>query len=292
MTKLSKSTPANFSKIHIVDWSLIESIDPMVLKVTNDRKSMKKIVKNFLNANALFKDPSFCPPELVLKYFQILQVSVAELINENNQLRETLNEKTQEARKTKLKLQQSQTIQLQEKAKTQTLPKTIFQCPFCPKAYYTQHYVHKHIAKDHQEDVNKLTKSAPVPTRRKKSKQSKEDIDALRGELQAMFDKFDTTTRQEQEEQYVRYSKRFRNLEQKIDNLGQNDKFKKPLIKRKNDLMNSYAIYSSDQKGSDSSSSESNNSSNKRTDSHQNSNKVESTTLGEGTIDKSRGNFN
>lgn len=288
--KLAKSTPANFKKIHSVDWNLIDNIDPMVLKVTNDRKTMKQIVKNFLNANALFKDPSYCPPDLILKYFQILQVSVAELVDENNYLRKSLNEKTQEARKTKLELQKSQTINMQEKAKTQNLSKTIFQCPFCPKAYYTQNYVHKHISKDHQADVNRLTKSAPIRHKKShKSKKDNEDIDILKGELQAMFDKFDTTTRLEQQEQYSRYAKRFRNLEEKIDNLGHENKFKRPLISRKQELMNSFAIYSDQNSSSETShnqpeSTHSNDNKQRKNDQYTDK-RQETSTLGEGTVD-------
>ena len=245
---------SHFPNIHIVDWDMIDEIDPKVLSVSSDKKMMKKIIRNFLQANALFEDPSFCPTDLVIKYFYLLQISVQELVNENVQLKQIVKQQKTNFQKTEEKLpatiQKAQSLQTKN-SKTQ---QTIFQCPFCPKVYYTPAFVHKHINKDHQADLKKFAQSAPVKKEKnvKKPKittqivqpQSNEELESIRDEIRAMFDHLDTSIKQDQEQQTTEFKKRFRELERKINARNIDEIENSKLGTRKMERTNSLATYS------------------------------------------------
>lgn len=206
---------------------MIDDIDPKVLAVTQQKSTMKKIVRNFLHANALFSDPSFCPIEEIYKYFNLLQISVQYLVQENEDLKRIVKAQKNESKATedKLKATMKKASEAEKIAKTQ--PQTIFQCPFCPKAYYSPTYVHKHVNRDHQEDLKKYAQSQPVVKKEKTKKstvalqpKTNQDLEVIRDEIKAMFERFDTTIKVDQERQMTELKKRLREIENKITENG------------------------------------------------------------------------
>ena len=273
MKQKIKSKSTTFKNIHIVDWDMIDELEPKILSVTQDKKIMKDIIRNFLQANALFNDPSFCPPDLVLKYFHLLQLSVQYLVDENNRLKQvvknqktTFSKKEEELHET---IKKANTLS-QQKAQTQ---KTIYQCPFCPKAYYTPGFVHKHINRDHQSELKKFTQSAPVKKSKKDKKpkvttqvlqpSSNAELESIKDEIRAMFDHLDTTIKIDQEQQTTEFKKRFRELERKINARNINEFEASETTTRKMNRTNSLATYSGHSNSSSSSSSSSSTSNSK-----------------------------
>jgi hypothetical protein len=203
-----------------VDWNLIDEIDPKVLMVTNDTSKMKKVVKNFLNANCLFEDPSFCPIDLVYKYFQILQISVKNLCDENRHLRKLCAEQKSINKENETKYKDM--VEKAKKEKPESPKQTIYQCAFCPKAFYSKEYLHKHIQKSHQEDLAKLSKEyakEPPPEKREQEKSSTTDQskDDILNEFKAIIDNLETNIKKDHEFNMTYFSNKFKDIEKQLD---------------------------------------------------------------------------
>lgn len=225
--KKAKATSSKFPNMNIVDWNLISDNEPKVLRATKNKPVMKKILKNFLNADALFNDPSFCPPDLVIKYFQLLQISVRCLSEENSKLRKINNEQ----KNTIETLRKSTCLPKKVHHNHHTVTNTIYQCQFCTLAFKSLHYLQKHVQKAHpinQESKRKVKIiENPKEKQRKKPKisssappsEKKYDKEYMIDEFKAALMHYDTIRQVEQEERNVEIQKRLRKIEEKINGL-------------------------------------------------------------------------
>lgn len=122
-----------------IDWSLIQTIDPIYLRSSRGIDSMKLIAQQFLCATTV-------PIEnqtLILKLLQVLQVIVGYLCTSQDNFAEQLKEKEIENQKLK---------EIIDK-KSQDFIIGV-QCPVCNKLFKSIFFLDKHILKSHQNMAN------------------------------------------------------------------------------------------------------------------------------------------
>lgn len=192
----------NYANLKIVNWDFIKKISTHDLRLTKDPKIIRKLIINFLNSSSLFADPSFCPPDLVLKYFQLLQISVLEMANHITGLYQKIEEKDNTIKKLNKENKKSKTI-----SPKYNLPPILFQCVFCSKLFKTRVYLNSHIKRRHPD------RYYPIPLDQHQYEEPKvdhvvktvtnvpelsQDLGPFKAEINAMVDHFDTILKNEQ----------------------------------------------------------------------------------------------
>ena len=151
-------TSSNYAGLKVVNWDFVKKINARDLRLNKDPKIIKKLIVNFLNSSSLFTDPSFCPPELVLKYFQLLQISVLEMANHIDSLTQTIEEKNIEIQKLKVEKQKKE-----KNVPKYLFPPVVFQCTFCSKMFKTRYYLNCHIKRRHPDKNYLITRTLARP---------------------------------------------------------------------------------------------------------------------------------
>ena len=215
-----RGTSSPHSKLEIIDWELVAETDPAVLRKTRDPKTIEKLIGSFISANALFEDPSFCPPDMVLKLFSLMQIAVKDLIDDNRSLAEanrTLTQKVKTLRSDKKERRKAQTLEYH-------VPKVAFQCQFCPKMFKTPVFLNAHVKRRHPEtllastvDVNPHTQ--PVQRHVVETQQvarPSQDLGPFKAEVTAMIEHFDTMVRNEETKMRLDFAEQLRKLEKSV----------------------------------------------------------------------------
>lgn len=214
-----KPTSSTYSKLKIIDWELVTQTDPTVLRQTRDPKTIERLINSFMNANALFADPSFCPPELVLKLFSLMQTAIGDLIQDNQQLVE-IN-----------KAQKKQIKQLKRNSKQKESsgppkyrqPKVVFQCQFCSKLFESREFLSAHVERRHSgqtlkpPEPNPHTQPRETKTVQQVVAKTSQDLGPFKDEVAAMLDHFDTMMKQEEIRMRSDFSAQFRRIEESVN---------------------------------------------------------------------------
>jgi hypothetical protein len=128
--------PAPFPGLQIIDWDLVTHTNAKVLLSTRNQTILHRVTQMFLRSTSLFSDPSYSAPDLVLKLFLLMKVVLIDLLSQRDELREIADHHL-----TELKTLKSYRARLP--------PKLVFQCPYCPKVFETQHFVQDHLRRRH-----------------------------------------------------------------------------------------------------------------------------------------------
>ena len=215
-----RATASACPKLDIIDWELVSRTDPNTLRKTKDPKTIEKLINTFMNANALFADPSFCPADMVLKLFSLMQIAVGDLIHDNQSLVEensALRKKVRTLRTEKKEKKKAQTL-------AYNVPKVAFQCHFCPKMFQTREFLTAHVKRRH----NDMTQSTPVevnphtqPIQRhvietQQVARPSDNLGPFKAEVAAMIEHFDTMVRNEETKMRLDFSEQLRKLEKSV----------------------------------------------------------------------------
>lgn len=208
-------TSSNYASLKIVNWDFVKKINVQDLRLSKDSKIIRKLIINFLNSSSLFADPSFCPSELVMKYFQLLQISVLEMANHIDSLNQTIEEKNSEIQKLKKKDKKT-------KIPKYILPPVLFQCVFCSKLFKTRVYLNNHIKRRHPEKhyqipVDQLPYEEPKIEHTVKTvtnvPELSQDLGPFKAEINAMVDHFDTILKNEQTSIRTEFMEQFNKID-------------------------------------------------------------------------------
>lgn len=195
-------TSSYYANLKIINWDFIKGISTRDLRLKKDPKIIQKLIVNFLNSHALFSDPSFCPAELVNKYFQLLQISVSVMVSHIHDLKQEIDDQNNEIKQLK-----NEKEKRNSKVPKYILPPVVFQCVFCSKLFKTRTYLNNHIKRRHPERNYPITQDQPpnnepeirhiVKTATNVPEVS-QDLGPFKDEANAMLDHFDTILKNEQ----------------------------------------------------------------------------------------------
>lgn len=138
-------TSCRFEDISIIDWNLVCDINYESFNMTKDSKIMKKLISTILQADSLFVDQAFCPPNLVLKLFHLSQIVISTLVEKSDQLEETIN--SQQLSINELQKENEELKRMNQLS--YKVPKYVFPCQYCSKMFITSQHLQKHISKRH-----------------------------------------------------------------------------------------------------------------------------------------------
>jgi hypothetical protein len=197
-----------YSNLRIIDWDLVTRTDPKVLLETRDRDVLEHATKMFMKSGALFSDPSFSPPDLVLKLFLLMKVVITDLISERDELRELADRYHREL-KTVPSCRTHPYVSL----------RILFQCPYGPNVFIGRHFVWGHICGATRSAGDTQTRPAPVRpaphqvyvVNRPISEEEKGAYDA---ELAAMLDHCETLMHNQELELRTELNNKIRKLEE------------------------------------------------------------------------------
>lgn len=216
-------TASNYPHLKIVNWDFIGKLNPRELRKNKDPTAINKIINNFLSSSSLFADPSFCPPDMVLKYFQLLQIAVADVVNENTML----NQKVEDLQKKK-----KQKPPAQQKKVEYILPPVVFQCQFCAKLFKTRKYLGDHILRRHSNQINSFpaeysqsnqpNTQTVIRTIQNIPEQS-QDLGPFKAEVDAMIDHFDTLLRRGRINMRAEFTERLNKIDQSLEETKRRD---------------------------------------------------------------------
>ena len=182
-------------KFKIVNWELITSINIKEFKNYNNLELSHEILKDFINSNSLFKDKEFFPKHLVNNYFDLLRLSMKNFIFEQKNLIKKCQYQKEEILNFKNELKEIKN----------SIPKEIYQCPFCLKKFLKNNFLKKHLLKKHvliKENDQKIKENNQ---KIKKIKKKKIEISPdfnhyLNNEMESIVNKLNITLKQEQEQ--------------------------------------------------------------------------------------------
>ena len=116
------------------DWDFLDSLDPALLRSTDNSKAIREISAKIMQAYSLPTEN----PQRILKIFNITKIAIESATEKQEKLHSKLRDQKKE-----LKNLQSQYNQLQNRPVS-------FQCPVCLKYYDLMEKLDRHIASNHQ----------------------------------------------------------------------------------------------------------------------------------------------
>ena len=220
----SKPTSSHYLNLKIVNWEFINNIRTKDLRETKDPKTINKIINNFLQSSALFTDPSFCPPDMVNHYFQVLNIAVKDIVDQNNRYQQIIEEKDNEIAQLKGEKKKKKNI-----PPKYALPPILFQCTFCSKLFKTRKFLADHMRRRHSnligvipvpvEEAPNPINSPPPPRIEHVVKtvhntpEMSQDLGPFKAEINAMLDHFDTLLKTEHINVRTEFIEQFRRVD-------------------------------------------------------------------------------
>jgi hypothetical protein len=177
---------AKFPHVKIIDWDLVNEADPAALSETKDPRVIDQLADTFLQADAVFADPSFSSAQLVHRLFSLMKVVLTE------------RQATIIALRKAISALRSQSPEVIEEDQPMEVMRYVFQCTYCPKVFKTPRFLHHHVQRRHLTTAESQTKAAaPIidrvtMTTCSTEKNQPETDDVFRSEMDAVLDRVDT----------------------------------------------------------------------------------------------------
>ncbi|OHT10375.1 Zinc finger, C2H2 type family protein [Tritrichomonas foetus] len=218
-------TSTNYINLKIINWDFVSKTSPKELRRTKDPKTINKLINNFIQASSLFADPSYCPPDMVMQFFNLLQIAVTEIVNKNNELIQIIEDKNK-----LIKQARAQKKKNQKKPPAYALPPIVFQCTFCAKLFKTRKFLAEHMRRRHpnsnvpviSEESPNIVQPAVKPQIEHVVKtvsnvpEISQDLGPFKAEINAMLDHFDTILKTEQAGIRTEFMEQFRRIDEMI----------------------------------------------------------------------------
>ena len=223
-----------FPNVHTIDWTFINKLDLDELRNEEDKDTFKSVIRNFLDSNSLFSNPSYSPPELVFKFFQVLQLSVKYLVSENNSLKKYIHYQHEKIINLSNKIRESKDV-ISEKQKVidNYTPeyKLVYQCPFCSKQFSSHEFFQYHYNRNHKaqiENHNIDERKDLLNTYNDDNKTKLIDKRNLRKHINVIMDDMDQNIREKNKEMF---SRRLVELERKYEDKREEKRKRKKQMK-------------------------------------------------------------
>jgi len=115
--------------LRTVDWEFVEGIKMSELRINKDRKVLNYIISNLIKSESLYDFQMSKSDVAILKYFQIIQIAMNELVNDVCTMK---------------KEKETETI-----IKEVTKVIKVYECPFCANSFANKDTLGTHILKYH-----------------------------------------------------------------------------------------------------------------------------------------------